>query len=128
MSKKVWACVVLCLFLASASFLPLQALAKQPMLLYDEYGEICIDPLWATVTSIAPSLNITDGQASLSGSIIGTAAVTRIEVDAVLVRVNANGTTTQVGTWRNLYANNRKNNRSHYYEPNNSVKLILQRF
>lgn len=45
-----------------------------------------------------------NGRATMSGSVLAEIDTTRIVVDAVLERVNTNGTTTQVGSWTNLNA------------------------
>ena len=89
MSKKVY--IMLCVLLLTAVALPVRVSARQLEPLQDK---VCVTPFWTHVFSIVPVLDISSGQATMAGSVIARQGAERITVDAVLVRVNANGTTT----------------------------------
>jgi len=50
------------------------------------------------------SLDIVNGRATMSGTVMEQIGTERISVNARLERVNPNGTTTQIGSWNNLQA------------------------
>ena len=61
---------------------------------------------WANVGLIISNLSINNnGRATMSGTVMGNTGTESITVDAVLERVNTNGTFTQVGSWNNLHTN-----------------------
>ena len=68
---------------------------------------IGIQPFWANVSDIVVGLSITNGKAVLSASVEGYSGVTKITAVAVLERLNANGTYTEIERWSNISANNR---------------------
>jgi hypothetical protein len=79
---------------------PLHALAPEKSKMV-----IGFEPLWSNVVFITASLQFNNGRGTLSGSVIANTGTTSITVNAVLERINANGTTTHIQTWNNLRAN-----------------------
>lgn len=69
-----------------------------------ERGYIPIMPFWEHFTDIYVSLDIVNGRALMSGTAFAQTGTEWISVDAVLVRVNSDDSTTQIGAWRNLRA------------------------
>jgi len=67
-----------------------------------QFGTIPIEPFWQHTVSMFVSLDIVNGRATMAGSVTGRVGTERISVDALLERVNPDGTTTQLGSWRNL--------------------------
>ena len=65
---------------------------------------IPIEPLWTHTLSISVNLEISNGRAVMTGSVIGRPGTERISVNARLERVNPNGTFTHIGSWNNLNA------------------------
>jgi hypothetical protein len=58
---------------------------------------------WINTSSVRVSLSFNnDGRGSMSGTVIGDNGVNSIVVDAVLERVNPNGTRSPVVTWSNI--------------------------
>jgi|GEM_PF-1281830 len=62
---------------------------------------------WTNVSSISAVLSINNGRASLSGTVLGNIGTESITVNAVLERVNPNGTFTNINSWNNLRVNDR---------------------
>ena len=100
MVKRIF--VSLCLLLIFSVGLPVHAYAGQAD---QSNAPIEIAPFWSHTHNFFISLNITNGRAVMAGSVIGRVGTERISVDAVLERVNPNGTTAQIGAWRNITAN-----------------------
>jgi len=69
-----------------------------------QVGTIPIEPFWTHTHSMIVSLDIVNGRATMTGSVTGRVGTERISVDALLERVNPNGTFSQIGSWRNLNA------------------------
>jgi len=64
-----------------------------------------MEPFWSHTAGITANLNINNnGRATMSGTVVGNPGTTHIIVDAVLRRVNPNGTTTHVVTIGNIRA------------------------
>lgn len=62
-----------------------------------------ITPFWAHTAAINANLNINNsGRAVMSGTVFGNPGTTHIVVNAVLYRVNPNGTTTSVVSFNNI--------------------------
>ena len=95
-------CLVMALLFTSA--LPLHAFTPSKPVMEMDIG---IEPFWANVISITASLQFDNGRGTLNGSVIANLGTTSITVDAVLERVNANGTTTHINSWNNLHASGR---------------------
>jgi ABC-type antimicrobial peptide transport system permease subunit len=69
---------------------------------------IDIEPFWENVAVIDSFLQFdSSGRGTLGGNVVGNAGTTSITVNAVLVRVNADGTTTHITAWNNLTTNER---------------------
>lgn len=110
MAKRIIAS--LCMFLIVISGLPVNAYAEQgisnlPAHVYAEQPDktadyIPIMPLWSHTFSIGVSLNINNGRALMTGSVIGQPGTERISVNARLERLNSNGTTTHIASWNNI--------------------------
>jgi hypothetical protein len=63
------------------------------------------EPFWAHTAGISANLNINNsGRATMSGTVVGNLGTTHIVVNAVLDRVNPNGTTTRIVTFNNIRA------------------------
>ena len=58
-----------------------------------------IEPHWTNTASMTVNLSINNGRAVMTGSVIANTGTERIAVTAVLERVNANDTTTHLGSW-----------------------------
>jgi hypothetical protein len=56
------------------------------------------------VASVTVGLSFNSGKGALTGSVVGYTGATQITGNAVLERLNSNGTYTQVASWNNLYA------------------------
>ncbi|MCL2223081.1 MAG: hypothetical protein FWB92_12270 [Oscillospiraceae bacterium] len=98
--RKVTALACLALLMASA-----------PMVTYADASNTevkpsyqSIMPLWLNFEQLNVDLAINNGRAEMGGFIIGNPGTTSITVDAVLERINPNGTTTRIGSWSNLDA------------------------
>lgn len=63
-----------------------------------------ISPLWTHISSIRASLSINNGRAVMSGRVTGHTGTTHIITDVVLYRVNSDGTSTPVFTFRDIRA------------------------
>ncbi len=60
---------------------------------------------WYNTGSISVSLHFNnDGKGTMSGTVIGDNDVTLISVDAVLERINSNGTVTHIHSWYDIEA------------------------
>jgi len=98
-------CIVAVLF----SSFPTQTFAgsiSQPEAIVQISNYIPIMPFWSHTSSIAVLLNIdNNGRAVMTGSVIGQPGTTSISVNALLERVNPNGTTTHIGSWNNIQVN-----------------------
>lgn len=58
-----------------------------------------VSPFWSHTAGITANLNINNnGRATMSGTVVGNPGTTHIIVEAVLRRVNPNGTTTNIVT------------------------------
>jgi len=64
-----------------------------------------IMPLWMNFVLLDVDLAINNGRAEMGGFIIGNPGTTSITVNAVLERINPNGTATHIASWSNLRAN-----------------------
>jgi hypothetical protein len=95
-AKKKLVAVCLALLFSMAGLAPAVAMTAQT----DNNDMAVIDPFFQNIASISVGLTINNGRASMSGSVSGHVGVQYITVDAVLVRHNANGTTTHIGTWQ----------------------------
>ena len=63
------------------------------------------EPFWDNTARISVSLTFNNnGRATMSGSVIGYPGTTSITVDAVLERVNSNGTFTRVASFNSIRA------------------------
>jgi len=60
---------------------------------------------WTNTASIFVHLSIDNGRAMMGGTVIGNTGTESITVNAVLERVNPNGTFTHIGSWNNIRAN-----------------------
>jgi len=60
---------------------------------------------WVNIVSISANLFINNGRADMSGSVIGRVGTQSITGNAVLERVNPNGTFTHIESWNNLNTN-----------------------
>ena len=96
MSKKL--IIILCLVLSSSLYLPIVVSANE----FHTSEYIGIAPFWQNVQSITPMMEIHNGAATMAGLVIGNMGVESISVNATLVRVNTNGTTTHIASWSNL--------------------------
>ena len=66
-------------------------------------GYIEIAPHWSHTASIATVISVPqNGVVRMSGTVFGNTGTSHIVVDAVLDRVNPNGTTTTVNRWNNI--------------------------
>jgi len=71
-----------------------------------EYSNIGITPFFQNVVSVHVGLTFNNsGRGTLAGSILAQPGTT-ITVDAVLERVNANGTFTHIQSWDNMRSTN----------------------
>jgi hypothetical protein len=90
----------LCLIAVLFAGLPTQAFAAGRV---KSSGYVPIMPLWSHTFSVAVMLSIdNNGRAVMSGSVIGQTGTERISVNAVLERINTNGTTTHIASWNNI--------------------------
>jgi len=64
-----------------------------------------IEPIWANVAMIMVDLRIDNGRANLSGFVLGNHGTTSISVNAVLERINPNGTLTHIVAFNNIRVN-----------------------
>jgi len=64
-----------------------------------------IMPLWLNFEMLSADMTINNGRAEMSGFIIGNVGTTSITVNAVLERINPNGTATRIDSWSNLRVN-----------------------
>lgn len=101
MRKRIF--IAVCLFIVLLVGSPLRVAAEQ-LKQFQAQSEICISPLWTHLHLFIVSLDIVNGRATMTGSVLAEVDTTHITVDGVLERVNANGTTVQVGSWNNLNA------------------------
>lgn len=69
-----------------------------------EANLVDIAPLWSNAFKVILSLDINNGRAAVSTTIIGQPGTTHITADVILERRNADGTYTHVNTWSNLTA------------------------
>lgn len=60
---------------------------------------------WVNTAAVTVELVINNGRANLAGVVIGNTGVESITGTAVLERVNADGTTTHIHTWRDMRTN-----------------------
>jgi len=97
MGKKI--CILLCLVIALSVVLPMQTTAGQVQ------NDVSISPLWAHIHLFNATLSFDNGRASMTGRLFAQPGTSSIAVEAVLERINANGTTTQVSSWSNLGTN-----------------------
>lgn len=121
MSRKL--IMVLCLALLSSLYLPIIASAND--LQSSEY--IGITPFWQNIQSITPMMEINNGAASMAGSVIGNIGTESISVNATLVRVNANGTTTHIAGWSDISVEGRiwTWQRTHFVARGHDYRLTL---
>lgn len=87
-----------------------------------------IEPLWANVATTSIGLNFNNkGRATMTGIIFGNPGTTRITANAVLERVNSNGTFTHVASFNNLIANSDMWvwERHHYVARGHSYRLTI---
>ena len=96
--------VMLCLVALASIGFSANAYAKA-MAATEDSAYVEIDPLWEHTTLITVNLPITNGRAILAGSVIGNTGTTSISVNAVLERVNPNGTFTHIVSFNNIRAN-----------------------
>ena len=99
MKKRVF--VLLCLLTALYGGFSARAYAGNSAYAFDY---VYIQPFWTHITLISAGLRIDNGRATMTGMVQGRSGTERISVNAVLERVNANGTTSQVGSWSNIQA------------------------
>ena len=101
MLKRLY--IILCLTLVSTVLLTTSVSANA----HHGPGYVEITPFWQNIQSINPRLSINNGVATVAGSVTGHMGVESITVNATLVRVNANGTTTHIASWNNLSTTSR---------------------
>ncbi|MCL2373041.1 MAG: hypothetical protein FWC78_06530 [Defluviitaleaceae bacterium] len=91
--------ITLCLVAVAFGGLPVSA--NTSVTLQSQYIPIC--PHWTNIFRGDAFLSFnSSGRATMSGHIIGQAGTERISVNAILSRINPNGTLTPVATWSNL--------------------------
>ncbi|MCL2225895.1 MAG: hypothetical protein FWB96_13080 [Defluviitaleaceae bacterium] len=100
MAKRMLISLCLTLVLC-VGFLPARAYGTDVV---HTSGFIPIEPLWAHTISIAATMEINNGRALMTGSVIGRPGTERISVNARLDRVNANGSLTHIVSWNNVQA------------------------
>ncbi|MCL2225402.1 MAG: hypothetical protein FWB96_10605 [Defluviitaleaceae bacterium] len=91
----------LCLLTMLVVGLPTPTYANEPV---QTFSYVPIEPLWTHTVSAVAGLEITNGRALMSGSVIGRPGTERISVNARLERINPNGSFAHIGTWNNLSA------------------------
>jgi hypothetical protein len=119
--------ISLCLAAMIFSGLPMQGFAAQTTP-SQMSGNVPIMPLWTNTAVIAVSLNIdNNGRALMTGSVIGQPGTTRITVNAVLERINPNGTIDRIGSWNNLQTTSSiwTWERPHYVARGHNYRLTL---
>ena len=108
MSKKRFILALFVVALATVGF-TIHAYAETPIRsasCTQIHDFVEIEPLLANIASTTINLRFNNnGRATMSGSIIGNSGTTRITANAVLERVNPNGTFTHVASFNNLIAN-----------------------
>jgi len=65
-------------------------------------SKVDIQPFWENASKVTVDLSIKDGKAVLSSVINGYSGVNKITANAVLERLNTNGTYTVIEQWDNL--------------------------
>jgi len=94
--------VVLCVLSLLSIMAPTHVYAETKAIAQDE---IYIQPFWDNVARMSTGLLINNsGRALMSGSVIGNPGTTSITVNAVLQRVNSNGTLTHIASFNNIRA------------------------
>ena len=88
------------IWLVSFGFIT-QVYAREPK----ETTWVEVEPFWTHTAGINVNLNFfVNGRATMAGSVIGNPGTTHIIGNAVLERMNANGTFTQVASFSNIRA------------------------
>lgn len=82
---------------------------------------------WSNISSISATLAINNGRASIAGSVFANPGTESIIVNAILERVNPNGTFTHINSWNNLRSNERiwVWNTIHYVARGHDYRLTL---
>lgn len=98
--------VAICLIVLTTVGLSTHAYAQTSEHLAGDKNHIAfveIEPLWANTAFMSINLHINNnGRATMSGSVVGNVGTTSITVNAVLERVNPNGTFTHIASFNNL--------------------------
>ena len=104
--KKVFVLLCLLLFMPTVSVITAKAYDGSPYVgqAYQQSEDNIIAPFWSHTHAIFVSLDIVNGRAVMMGTIFGRVGTERISVDVLLERVNSNGTTTHIASWRNIEA------------------------
>lgn len=87
-----------------------------------------IEPFWANIISRSINLSFNNnGRATMSGVIHANAGTTKITANAVLERVNPNGTFTRVASFNNLISTSEMWvwERNHYVVRGHSYRLTI---
>lgn len=103
MGKRVFTMLCLGLFLLLVT--PVITYAKD--IEAKQYGFILIEPLWAIVEETDAHLRISNGRATMSGTVIGQPGTTSITANAVLERANLDGTFSAIATFNNMHVTGR---------------------
>jgi len=84
-----------------SAIMPMNVYAESKLSLENDL----VTPFWQNIAAINIVFGITDGRAELTGTVVANTGTERISVNAILDRVNTNGTTTRIASWNNLTTN-----------------------
>ena len=120
--KKLLISTCLALLFSITCLMPVRAEAIVDIAIVD------IDPLWQNTAGITVGLTFRPtGRAYMLGTVTGNIGTERISVYALLERVNANGTTTRMGSWTGITVEGRTWTwqRPHYVALGHYYRLTL---
>ena len=96
--------ITLCILSLLSLIAPIHVYAEAETVAHEE-AYIELEPLWDNTARMSVGLLINNsGRATMSGSVIGNPGTTSITVNAVLQRVNSNGTLTHIASFNNIRA------------------------
>ena len=99
--KKMRAVLTLCLCMLVSLSLPIHTYARTSEL------PIGDNPMlrWQNIVSISANLSFNGSTATMTGTVVANHGTESITVNAVLERVNSNGTFTSIATWNDIRTN-----------------------
>jgi len=105
--KKQKAIFFLCMVLLLSSIMPMSAFAETRQVNSVQENSVERNSMlrWVNTAVVSVELSIVNGKANCAAIIIGNTGAESITGTAVLVRVNANGTTTPIHSWSNMRVN-----------------------